>query len=144
MLNSKNKPIRIVCKANYIAHTDPLFKKMNILKAVDLFEVNSLKIYHNHLHGKVPEYISGLFQTANHGYNTRFRGLTIVRTSTTGSSKRLKCLIPKLLNKLPDHITNKLITHSLQGFKNYLKKIKLDGYNSICTDRNCFSCQRIS
>ena len=39
----QKKCIRNVCGTGYLAHTDPLFDKMNILKVEDLFTFNAAK-----------------------------------------------------------------------------------------------------
>ena len=38
------KAIRLIANGKYNAHTDPLFKKLNILKFKDLFELCNLKL----------------------------------------------------------------------------------------------------
>ena len=37
-------------------HTDPLFKKLNILTFKDLFELGHLKLYYKYSHHKLPSY----------------------------------------------------------------------------------------
>ena len=42
----QKKAVRIVTKSNFIAHTDPLFKQLNVLKIKDMFKVKILKFYY--------------------------------------------------------------------------------------------------
>ena len=142
IIKLQKRAIRVISKVKYNAHTDPLFKKLSILKAEDLFHLNCLKIFHNYQNSKVPHYIKGLFVTRSHDHNTRQIGLAIPRTLTSGSSKRIKCSLPKLFNTLPNIITDKLFTHSLDGFSNYFKNYKLTRYKSICNEVNCYVCGR--
>ena len=120
----QKRSIRIICNAKYNAHTDPLLKKMNILKVHDIFELKCLKIYHNYLNSKVPYYISTLFPVTHHPHNTRHRGQLIARSTSARSSNTLRHRIPKLLQTLPDLSKDKLTTHSPVGFSIHLKKIK--------------------
>ena len=68
IIKLQKKSVRIICKTKYNAHTDPLCKKIQILKAQDMFQLNNLKIYHKHINNQVPNYISNLFQRREHEY----------------------------------------------------------------------------
>ena len=115
---------------------------MKIIKVADLFTLNTLKVYHKFVHGEVPFFINSLFQRSNHNHDTRYDGLIIPRTRTTRSEKRLKCLVPKLLNITPNLVTDKLATHSLKGFANYFKSHCLERYKETCADAICYVCGR--
>ena len=54
----QKKAIRIVCKAKYNAHTDRLFKKLNLLKVEDIFKIQCLKFYYRLCKNKLPHYFS--------------------------------------------------------------------------------------
>ena len=62
--------VRIICNANRIAHADPLFHKLNILKIDDLYEqtvrVFSFKLFRNML----PQVISSMIPKVDHNHNT--------------------------------------------------------------------------
>ena len=49
----KKKAVRTITYSNYIAHSEPLLKELNLLKVKDLFELKILKflfkLYHNNL-----------------------------------------------------------------------------------------------
>ena len=117
----QKKSVRIICKSKYNAHTDPLFKRMNILKIADLFDLNCLKLFHDNVNHKVPQYINSCFQNQNHEYNTRYNGLNIPRVRTANASKRIRCLLPKLMNSYPNIIADKIYTHSLKGLTTIIK-----------------------
>ena len=131
----------IICKTKYNAHTDPLFKDLKIFKVTDLFHTNCLKVFHNHTNKKVPQYISSLFQSPTHSYNTRYNGLALPIMNTTASSKRLRCWIPRFMNSFPALITEKVFSHSLKGFTNYFKIHKINDYSSTCSKANCYICR---
>ena len=48
--------VRIITCSKYNAHTDPLFKSIEILKVAKIFNLNALKFYYKYLHGKLPSH----------------------------------------------------------------------------------------
>ena len=52
----QKKSIRVITKVKYNAHTDPLFKNHDILKAQDIFKLNILKFYYNYKHHELPAF----------------------------------------------------------------------------------------
>ena len=50
--------------------------------------------------------------------------------------------IPELLSKTPECMTEKLDTHSLSGFSNYMKNYYIRNYNENCLIENCYICQK--
>ena len=59
----QKKAIRLLTNSHYIAHTEPLFKKENILKIEDIFKLHCYKLYFNFMNNQVPSTItSDLFR----------------------------------------------------------------------------------
>ena len=52
------KTIRIVTGNDYIAHTEPIFKSLELLKVEHLFNLKILKFYYNLLHNCLPVYFN--------------------------------------------------------------------------------------
>ena len=52
----QKKIIRNICCSKYNAHTEPLLKKLELLKIDDLLILNTLKFYYKFKNEKVPEY----------------------------------------------------------------------------------------
>ena len=50
-------------------------------------------------------------------------------------------LIPEILTKTPECITEKLDTHSFSGFSNYMKNYYIRNYKANGLIENCFICQ---
>ena len=70
----QKKAIRLIANGKYNAHTDPLFKKLNILKFKDLFELCHLKLYYKYSHHKLPSYfleMISLMHVTQNRYNMR-------------------------------------------------------------------------
>ena len=49
--------MRIICSSNYDAHTEPLFKTINLLKLTDIMKLNTIKFYYKLRANKVPAYL---------------------------------------------------------------------------------------
>ena len=52
----------------------------------------------------------------------------------------LKLNITNIVNGTPDIILDKIDTHSLNGFTNYVKLFLLQTYQDTCTVPNCYIC----
>jgi hypothetical protein len=61
-LQGKN---RIIYLAKYNAHTDPLFKKLNILNVTNMLTLHELILYFNYAHMSLPVYLQHLPLTLN-------------------------------------------------------------------------------
>ena len=71
----QKKVIRIISICKYNAHTEPLMKKLGILKLEDLFKLNMCKWYYRYIHRELPAYFLNytiLLQSEIHNHNTRF------------------------------------------------------------------------
>ena len=69
----QKRTVRVMCRSRYNAHTDPLFKKLNLVKLSDLFTLNAYKIYYKLRHVSLPTYVANMFKdfSRNHEHETR-------------------------------------------------------------------------
>ena len=70
----QKKAVRKVTNSKYNAHTDPLFKSLNLLKVTDIAVLYQLKFYHKYINNELPEYFQKINYFINrnvHGYGTR-------------------------------------------------------------------------
>ena len=56
----QKKALRIINKSPYLAHTDPMFIKYNVLKVKDILEQNHLKFLFKLVHRSLPNYFLSL------------------------------------------------------------------------------------
>ena len=138
--------IRIISCSSYNAHTEPLFKKLELLKLEDLFNVNVMKFYYKYCHESLPSYFYSFnlhTQADIHDYGTRSQGnLSRVANRTKLAQSLLRNQIPVKINTSPSYVTEKINTHSLNGFSDYLKKYYIKLYSNECTVVHCYICQR--
>ena len=70
----QKKALRIITNIDYLAHTEPICKKLRILKISDLFSVALWKFYYKLMDNKLPEYFSfvkPVLPTATERYEIR-------------------------------------------------------------------------
>ena len=139
----QKKAIRLICFSNFNAHTEPLFKHLNILKVKDIFTQKALIFYYRYCKNELPGHFSNIFSAipVTHQYPTRSRDVPRYAISEHPSAQNcVRFFIPKLVNTTPNNITDKLHTHSYTGFSKYIKLHLLNQYSDICTIANCFIC----
>ena len=77
-----------------------------------------------------------------HSHHTRGKTeLHIHITTHTFAKQCLRQNIPVLLNNSPSSITDKFLTHSIQGFSNYVNNNFVNKYQQHCTILICYMCQ---
>ena len=139
----QKRAVRIITRSKYNSHTDPLFKKLNLLKVNDLFETNVLKLYYKYQNKTLPIYISNMFAefTCTHSYKLRKKSILDNEGSNKPSGD--KCIrhhLPVVINNAKPDILDKISTHTIQGFAFYIKRITINNYRLECVDRDCFIC----
>ena len=122
-----------------------LFKQFKLLKVNHILQMQEFKFYHKFKNNTLPAYLQHLNLLPNssiHSHNTRGKtDLHIHRTTHTFAKQCLRQNIPVLLNNAPSSITDKFLTHSIQGFSNYVKNHFVNKYQQHCTIPNCYICQ---
>lgn len=100
----QKRVIRSIGNASYLAHTDELFNRYNILRYEELWELNIYKHMYKHFHKLLPRYFNNYFNVPSnlHKYETRKKeDFQIAKHKTSLFSKSIKVIGPKLWNELP-------------------------------------------
>ena len=137
--------LRAITCSKYNAHADPLFNQLNILKINDIYKLNALKFYYKYIKDQLPKSFHGFFKpiTNNHTYQTRNCNIPrypVPRSVLAKSTIRFS--IPELIKNMPTCITDKIATHSMQGFSQYAKKYFINQYQDSCNLNTCYICNR--
>ena len=143
LFSLQKKAVRLICHAKYIAHTDPLFKKLNLLKIQDIFRLKALKFYFRYIQNQLPGYFQIMFSVAlpTHSYYTHHRDdPSFPMPAKSRSEKCIRYFLPQLLRNLPPCIIDKIYTHSYYGFSRYTKMFFVNKYLNVCTIPNCYVC----
>ncbi len=133
----QKKFVRILSLSKYNAHTEPLFKQLKLLKIIDIFKLQELKIYYKYKNNKLPHYLQLLRfhpTTETHDHATRIQH-NIHETKTNHTfAKNCVCFdIFKIVNVTANSILDKIHTHSLQSFSGYIKEHILQSYQEHCS-----------
>ena len=140
----QKRAIRVITCSRYNAHTELLFKHLELLKISDIFRLNVLKFNFKLSHKKVPHYFK-FFNTNTqgdiHGRETRFNYL-LPRNVTRLylSQKCLRNYLPYVINNCPGLILEKVQTHCFDGFSKYAKNKIINEYEVDCQIINCYIC----
>ena len=148
LIKLHKKVLRYIGLTSYTAHCDPLFKTFKILKIPDLLRLQELQFYYKHTNNKLPAYylqqMSFVPNRDIHGHDTRRRcEIHIYPVQHEFAKRCIRFNIPLTINSTPVCIKDKVTTHSLHGFTNYIKAQYLQSYTDQCTIPHCRSCQRI-
>ena len=139
------RTLRIMTNSRYNAHTEPLFKQFHLLKVKDIFDVQCLKFWYKFMNNELPNYFRNMF-TYNHelhDFETRNRDrLHLYQTRTSGARNVLKHHIPELLNRFPQHLIDKMKTHSMYSVAHHIKFYFIDLYSYDCNEINCYICNK--
>ena len=146
----QKKAIRIISKSSFLAHTEPIYKRENILKINDLYKSKCLDIFFKYKNDLLPPRIKTLFQDSTpsaHRYPTsnqsRLCVLTLAEKSAISEKTKnlLSYNLPKIINAMPTIVLDKALTHSFPSYQQYNKKFFIDNYSAEeCVDSNCYSC----
>ena len=127
----------------YNSHTEPMSKRLNLLKVDYIFTFQCMSFYHKYVNNNVPLFCKSLFtcNATHHEYHTRHNlQLVIPYSHTSRARKSVRYHLPSLLRSMPQCVIEKVHTHSLSGFSLYLKKHLLSQYNDSCSIVNCYIC----
>ena len=144
--NLQKKAIRTVTASKYNAHTEPLFKKLKILKVTDLCNLQEMKFIFKLENKMLPAYFTksmNIRQSDIHNHNTRNANELINPTrihSFANNSVRFR--ISKIRRDTSDEIKNLIPTHGLDFFIKFVKNTYLNKYRFECFIANCPICPR--
>ena len=147
----QKRAIRLITGSNYIAHTEPLFIQLGLLKVQDIFKLRLLKFYYKLCYGTLPHYFNHYREIIErqpvrplrqHLIHPPF--LRTVYAECTPLYQLIK-LINILKTDKSDTILEKLATQncSYSGFSYHIVNRYLNAYDPICKLKPCFVCIRI-
>ncbi len=147
ILKLQKKAVRIIKLEKYNAHTEPLFKKLSLLRIEHILHLQELKLYYKYRNNLLPHYIQTLpllHFNEIHQYPTRGdHEMRQPKIKHEYARKFVRYAIPDTVNKTPRCILDKVETHSLQGYSKYIKKYYIDSYRVTCDKENCYVCSNV-
>ena len=141
----QKKILRMVTASNYIAHTEPIFKNLNILKIEDLYKLKMLKFHFNLIRGTLPSKFDVFCPKQSLGsscYKIRNPKYVLPGFKHEFVRKGFHYNLIVIINNTPSFVFDKIYTHSIQGFALYIKQYILNSYSNICLVENCYVCSQ--
>ena len=126
--------VRSITCSKYNAHSEPLFIKLKLLKIHDIYRLNLLKFYYKYTKSTLPNYFIGMFDELqrNHPYLTRNRERpVVVSVRTTTANMSIRFSVPNEIINTHPSILEKVSTHSLNVFSNYVKQHYISKYKHL-------------
>ena len=140
----KKKAVRTITYSNYIAHSEPLLKELNLLKVKDLFELKILKFlfklynlppYFNSCRSHLEKNVTPYTLRNNHSVSHVFAEAGLL----------YKLVVTKTKFAASDEVISFRIndqSYSLIGFNQYVIKKMVDSYSYVCVLDHCHTCGR--
>ena len=120
----------------YNSHTNPVFKKLNILKFNYLFDLNCKLFMHYFVHNKLPSCFESMFKKSN-SLRTNNIALQICKKSSLRNLPSF--ILPSKWNSLTQDL--KALTNR-NSLKNHLSADYLNSYKNIsCINIMCPDCR---
>ena len=139
----QKRAVRVMSGSRYNAHTDPLFKKLHLVKLSDLFTVNVYEIYYKLRHVSLPTYVANMFKDFLRNHEHEARQALILdepNVNTSNGENCIRYLLPRIINKTNHTIVTMVDTYSYQGFVNFVKNDMIGHYIANCSISNCYIC----
>lgn len=141
----QKRALRVINKASYNSHTDPLFKSSKILKLNDLYEHKVILFMHDFITNKLPSSFNSIYifnHDLPHSRVTRQSNHLYEERCLSKFSQYLPLYyFPKIWNKWTGVIL--LANTSRSKLKRNIKATQLQKYLSIvyCTNSHCKDCR---
>jgi hypothetical protein len=145
----QKKAIRLITLSKYNAHTEPIFKKLNILPLPDLITFFQVQFVHRFIDNLLPQSFSNTWTRNNDrniGQNAmqlrNYQSLHIPFTRTVQMSHLPFFYLPKIWNNFPDNTIKNINTKQL--FDENLKQYFLNDLNEtvVCDRLFCPACSQ--
>ena len=111
--------VRIVMKAKFNDHSEPILKSLKLLKVVDILRLNEYKFIYK-LENNL---LTSIFPKNSDVYSYNTRGayeLKIPKHKHDFVRNSIRFRLPKIMNYVPDNFLNKINTKSCQKFIRYV------------------------
>ena len=114
------------------------------LSVADSFKIKALRFYYKYSQKTLPLYFDEMFTNTSdrHNQETRQQSIQILYTYPTRTDigrKRMRHLLPEIINKIQRCITEKVSTHSFNVFSTYVKNTMISNYSH---QENCYICHK--
>ena len=142
----QKKAIRIITSSNFLAHSEPIFKQLHLLKSYDIYKCQLLKFLFKLVNKQLPTYFNQLpfpFNNQLHHHETRgCKRAFVPRVNHEFSKRNIRYIAAVTYNSTSVSVIATIYSHSLVGFSTYVKNQTIEHYNNRCTIEHCYSCSQ--
>lgn len=134
--------LRTITNAKYNAHTEPILKRLKLLKVTDIYRLTAIKIMHKYKNNKLPVYFNGMFDfiQSTHNHHTRHKNRRRDSPTSISASQSPRFSIPKIFDQTAVSVTSKVMTNSIHSVSKLMKNTCIDSYSEHCFITNCYIC----
>ena len=144
----QKKAVRIITNQDYIAHSEPLCKLLNVLKVSDLFVCFLWKFYYKLTKKELPPYFDIMLPTLPNVcdyYNIRRPVFHLLFIKHSFAEKRLDYQLIKILNVHGSILYARKVQHLFfYAFKTFVKYENFNKYVDRCYEANCVTCHIVA
>ena len=141
----QKKAVRMVDKSFFLEHTDPIFKKYNILKVSDIFKFKIFNLFYKIVNKTAPVKIQDIISLSDISLWSRQHLQPLVSPycpSTNSAKECLRFSLPSLINLCPENYIAWLNTKTENRFNQLVRCDLIEEYSEApCTDANCYACR---
>ena len=134
--------------AGYRAHTEPIFKSLNLIKVQDIYYLAILKFYSKLINNNLPHYFDDFmphFSIGATNYKIRNPDLQLPRIIHEFPRSSLRYQLMSTLNETSPEIMEMPKNCTQYIFINHVRKGIVDGYRDACDNpNNCYSCNSMT
>ena len=132
----QKRSVRLVAGKSRVAHTDPIFARLNILKAEDLFKLNTGIFLHKYKNNILPVSFNDMFTPLSNPNRTH--NFKLEKTFCKFLDSFPKVTLPKTWNNLRLDLKS---SKSVNSFKRKFQSDALFEYSTFnCQNSTCYSC----
>ena len=142
----QKKAIRVISNSHYIAHTEPICKRLHMLKVSDMFRLAIWKFYHKLMNKKLPSYFNYMMPNLPaicnyYGIRKPKFHLPIIRH--VFAEQLIQYNLIRIINDDIESvgIMDVVLTQSFCAFKSNIKHRIISIYSEKCVVPFCDSCR---
>ena len=147
LVTLQKKAIRIITHSYSLAHTDNLFKSLQILKIQDIFDMKQLIFYHKFINNELPHPIKNILTAETRDLRAVHTAYFLKPPPMTNTESAKLCIrysIPAYINSFTTNPEKEFILNlpslSILSLKTQFKKKILDSYAPQCELHECYPC----
>lgn len=142
--NLQKKAIRVTGFRPYIAHTEPIFKRLKILRLEDMYTTHLYKLYYRLHHDILPAYFECLRPTYSRDiqqtYNLRNNTVRLPMPSKEYFVRTAKYQFMVMVRDTPEEQLRSVTCPHIKDFIHFQKSLLLEAYDVECHIANCYVC----